>query len=112
MTRGGRWLRAQALESDHAQALESDHAEDRRPSEKVRATAHSGSEMSSEALIAQEGRQMRHLAIKDMEDRLVRLERVLAATASLLRESGMTETGLEAKTLELARERYRTSPQE
>jgi len=37
---------------------------------------------------------------------------VLAATASLLRESGMTETGLEAKTLELARERYRTSPQE
>lgn len=77
---------------------------------KQRATAHFGSELSSDALISQEDRQMRHLAIKDLEDQLVRLERVLAAVASLLRESGMTEARLEAKTLELAREWYGARP--
>lgn len=77
-----------------------------------RATVHHGSEVSSEALILQEGRHMRRLAIKDMEDQLVRLERVLTAMASLLGEAGVTQARLEAKTLELAREWYGTAPQD
>jgi hypothetical protein len=68
--------------------------------------------MSSDALISQEARQMRRLAIKDLEDQLARLERVLSAMASLLRETGMTEAGLEAKTLELAREWYGAAPED
>lgn len=55
---------------------------------------------------------MRRLAIKDMEDQLVRLERVLTAMASLLGEAGVTQARLEAKTLELAREWYGTAPQD
>lgn len=55
---------------------------------------------------------MRRLAIKDMEDQLGRLERVLTAMASLLGEAGVTQAALEARTLQLAREWYGTGPQD
>ena len=77
-----------------------------------RATAHAGSEVSTNALIAAEGRHVRRLAIKDMEDQLWRLERVLTAMASLLREAGVTPAALEARTLQLAREWYGSDPAE
>ena len=55
---------------------------------------------------------MRRLAIKDMEDQLLRLERVLTAMASLLGEAGVTQAALEARTLQLPREWYGTGPQD
>jgi len=75
-----------------------------------RATAHAGSGLSSEALIAQEGHNARRLSIRDMEDQLWRLERVLTALGSLLQDSGVTATRLEARTLDLAREWYGEEP--
>ena len=67
-----------------------------------RAIAHAASQTNSETLLAASRYRRKH-AIDDIEDRLVRLERVARALGALLKEHGISEDRVEAKARDLIR---------